>query len=874
MAVSMLAPSQSDPETSGVASAYVPSGRAYDEFMGPNGEVRAQWRPFLDRMSQWGDKEMERRWSEARHLIHENGVSYNVYGDERGMERPWSLSPVPVLLAAEDWAQLAAAVAQRGRLMDRLLADLYGPQRALVEGWLPPELVFRNPSFLRPLHGVALPRSRWLPIYAVDVMRGPDGRFRALADRTQAPTGAGYALENRIVVARALPDLFRACHVERLALFFRTLQDTLSRLAPHNRDNPRVVLLTPGPHNASYFEQAYLAQYLGYTLAAGGDLTVRDDRVFLKTLSGLQPVDVILRRVNDDFCDPLELRPETVLGVPGLVQAVRQGTVAMANPLGSSLVQTPALLPYLPRVARHLLGEDLMLPSVETFWCGDAASLSRVLDRFDELVLKPAFPEGVTHPVFLSALSTAERETWRARVQASPHDWVAEEQIIASTTPKLEDAKLVPRSLILRSYAVALGLKDGYAVMPGALARVANTADNPEVSMQAGAGSKDVWVPATGPVSSFSLLPSDQRVELTRGGSDLPSRTADDLYWLGRYAERAEGIARLARVFAARLREAPVGGTLSAGSELALLYRALVAETDLQVAPVVPVEVGKPLPVVEEQLLAALLDSNRPGSFAAVSQKVLRTARTVRDRLSADTWRVLTALDELKAPPGTDAGAVPVATAAALLDRMVLALAAFAGLATESMTRGQAWRFVDMGRRIERAGAGVLLLEATLCDPVLEREAPLLESLLEVADSGMTYRRRYRATLLAAPVLDLLLTDDTNPRSVIFQLRALTRHLEALPAPATGFRSPQQRIAQSALAELDLADVEKLALVEGGRRAALIELLAKLGRQVPALSDSLSSSFLSHAVVSRNLSGEEAGRHAPSRPRPIDPGEP
>jgi uncharacterized alpha-E superfamily protein len=305
-------------------------------------------------------------------------------------------------------------------------------------------------------------------------------------------------------------------------------------------------------------------------------------------------------------------------------------------------------------------------------------------------------------------------------------------------------------------------------------------------------------------------------------------------------------------------------------SEQGALYRALVAETELQVPTATAIEVGRPLPVVEEQLLAALLDANRPGSFAAVAQKVLRTARMVRDRLSADTWRVLTALDELRLPPGAER-AVPVAMAAALLDRMVLALAAFAGLATESMTRGQAWRFVDMGRRIERAGAGVLLLETTLVNPLAEREGPLLEALLDVADSGMTYRRRYRATLLPAPVLDLLLTDDTNPRSVIFQLRALTRHLEALPASSSsGVRSPQLRIAQSALAELDLADVEALTVVEGGRRQTLNALLVSLGHKIPALSDSLSSSYLSHAVVSRNLGGDDSRRGA----RPPEMGEP
>jgi uncharacterized alpha-E superfamily protein len=385
--------------------------------------------------------------------------------------------------------------------------------------------------------------------------------------------------------------------------------------------------------------------------------------------------------------------------------------------------------------------------------------------------------------------------------------------------------------------------------------------------MQTGAGSKDTWVPASGPASSFSLLPPPSRtVELSRGGGDLPSRTADDLYWLGRYAERAEGIARLARVFAARLRESPGENHLAPGSELAALYRALVAETELQVPPTPAIEVGQALPVVEEQLLAALLDVDRPGSFAAVAQKVLRTARTVRDRLSADTWRVLTGLDELRAPVDPERG-VPVATAAAILDRMVLALAAFAGLATESMTRGQAWRFVDMGRRLERAGAGVLLLETTLVD-VSEREGPLLEALLDVADSGMTYRRRYRANLLVAPVLDLLLTDETNPRSVIFQLRSLTRHLEALPSPSTGggVRSPQLRVAQSALAELELAEVEQLAAGEGGRRAALGELLGRLGRKIPALSDSLSSSYLSHAAVSRNLGGDNGRRLGVSGP--------
>src|SRR4051794_38286064 len=684
----MLVPSQNESEAYDPSSQYFPRPGTFDEFVEPGEgpgqwKVRPQWRTFFGHLTALGPTELRRRWREALHLIHENGVSYNVYGDERGMERPWSLSPVPVLVAPDEWAGLAAGVAQRARLLDMLLADLYGAQRSLTEGWLPPELVFAHASFLRPLHGTRLPRGSWLPLAGVDVVRGPDGRWRALADRTQAPSGAGYALENRIVVSRALPDLFRECNVERLALFFRTLQETLARVAPHNRDNPRVVLLTPGPYNATYFEQAYLAQYLGYTLTSGGDLTVRDDRVFLKTLSGLQPVDVILRRVNDDYCDPLALRPDSVLGVPGLVQAIRQGNVALANPLGSGLLQTAAIQPYLPRIARHLLGEDLALPSAETYWCGDRAALPIVLDRFEHLVLKPTFAEAFTHPIFVASLSSEEREILRARVLASPREWVAQEHIAASTTPLLEGETLVPRALVLRSYAVAG--PDGYTVMPGGLARVARSSDNPEVSMQVGAGSKDTWVLSSGPVSTFSLLrPLSTAVELTRGGGDLPSRTADNLYWLGRYAERAEGIARLARVVLARLQEAPGDSTVAAGPELVALFSALAAQTELELPSASPIEVGRAQPANEAQLLESLLDPEHPGSLGAVGRRVLRAARMVRDRLSADTWRVLSTLDDDLRPSPGEARPLSLGAAVALLDRTVLALAAFSGLAMES----------------------------------------------------------------------------------------------------------------------------------------------------------------------------------------------
>ena len=547
-----------------------PPGRR-DEAFDVRGEVRPHWHAFLESLGELGLPELTRRWEEAKHLIHENGVTYNVYGDPRGMERPWQLDPIPLVIAPAEARILESGLIQRGRLLEAILRDLYGPQQALTLGLLPPELVFGNPAFLLPCHGASLPGNRYLHLYAANIGRSADGSFWVLGDRTQAPSGAGYALENRIVLSRMLPDGFRDCRVQRLSLFFRTLRDTLRAIAPHNRDNPRIVLLTPGPFNETYFEHAYLARYLGYTLVEGGDLTVRDNHVFLKVLGGLQPVDVIFRRLDDDFCDPLELRPDSFLGVPGLVQAVRAGNVAVANALGSGLLETPALLAFLPGLCRYFLGEDLRLPSVPTWWCGEQAALDYVLANLDDLVIKPALSGTRMEPVFGGELSREQRAQLAEKIRARPKDYVGQQRLTLSTAPVLVDNRLQPRHLVLRAYLAAH--QDSYTVLPGGLTRVSASPDTMVVSMQRGGGSKDTWVLSPGPVSNFSLLrPAGAPLELTRGGSDLPSRVADNLYWLGRYAERAEGLTRLLRGVLVRLTES---SGLTEVPELPALLRAV-----------------------------------------------------------------------------------------------------------------------------------------------------------------------------------------------------------------------------------------------------------------------------------------------------------
>jgi uncharacterized circularly permuted ATP-grasp superfamily protein/uncharacterized alpha-E superfamily protein len=828
----------------------------FDEMRSAGVGPRSHWQTFFTALDALGPGELARRWEEAKHLIRENGVTYNVYGDPRGKDRPWELDPIPLVISSDEGRVMETGLVQRARVLDLLLADLYGPQKLLSAGLVPPELVFGHPGFLRPCHNLPTPGNRYLYLYAADLGRSPDGQVWVVGDRTQAPSGAGYALENRLVLARTLPDVFRDCQVQRLALFFRALRETLSALAPHNRDNPRIVLLTPGPYNETYFEHAYLARYLGYALVEGGDLTVRDQRLYLKLLGGLQPVDMVWRRLDDDYCDPLDLRGDSFLGVPGLVQSVRAGNLVVANALGSGLIETPALMPFLPSLCQHLLGEELRMPSVPTWWCGERRAMEHVLANLTKMVIKPTFPAALREPVFGEKLSREQRQALADAIRARPSDFVGQEQLALSTTPVLVGNHLQPRHLVLRSYLAASG--ESFVVMPGGLARVSATADTLAVSMQKGGGSKDTWVLSPGPVSTFSLLrPSEQLVELSRGGDDLPSRAADNLFWLGRYVERADGAVRLLRGILVRLTEK--SGLVDV-PELPTLLRAL--NQRWQNFPGVAGPGNQAiLNTPESELLSLIFNGTIPDSLTATVNALYRVAGMVRDRISTDTWRILGSLDLREHEPPPDQESLHNLSAVlALLNRMVITLAAFGGLAMESMTRGQGWRFLDMGRRLERALQLVRLLRRTLVT-VSGSEGPLLEALLEIADSSMTYRRRYLGSLNTAPVLDLLLADETNPRSVAYQLAALAEHVDSLPRDTSHpRRPPEQRVVIASLTKLRLADIDELARpTSADVRQHLADLLARLDADLPIVSDTITQHYLGHLQAPRQMAALLSG---------------
>ncbi|MEZ4732313.1 MAG: circularly permuted type 2 ATP-grasp protein [Caldilineaceae bacterium] len=866
---------------------YTRSKDAYDEMWQAEDLIRAHWQPLIQMFAALGGAGMDALQQDVRRLVRENGVTYNVHGAADGLQRPWSLDMIPLIIDEADWAVIEAGVSQRAELLNLIFKDLYGPRHLLREGLLPLELIYGHPGFLRPCDGVFQDGERQLLVYAADLARGPDGRMWVLGDRTQAPSGAGYALENRTVMGNVMRNMFAQGRIQYLSNFFRTLQTTLSALAPRFTETPRIVLMTPGPYNETYFEHAYLAAYLGYTLVQGNDLTMVDGGIALKSLAGLQPVDVILRRVDDTFCDPLELREDSYLGVTGLLEAVRRRKVAIANPLGSSVLENVSLMPFLPELARRLLGETLILPNATTWWCGRPQELTYVLDHLSELVIKPIGRQAITSTIFGNRLSRKELVQLRAQIKAQPQFYVGQEQVSFSTTPCFIDARLEARRTVLRSFAVASA--DGYVVMPGGLTRSAGAQGDFLVSNSAGGISKDTWVLSSQPQQHVSLwLQSSQTEASYYNDNLLPSRAAENLFWVGRYTERAESTARLLRVIFDFLSSdelsaphapflTPAGLPLRTTDavERACLTQLLRALT--QVTMTYPGFVGDEnhgrLTQPTAELLSLSLESTRSGGLAADLRAMLYAAYAIRDLWSIDTWRVI---NELEAPWNALAQKQEstLEDVDRELNRLITQLMALAGLHSESMIHTARWLLLDMGRRLERALRTIAFIRATLVAPQPQpTQHLLLESVLKTTETIITYRRRYRANLQLQPVLDLLLLDDKNPRALLYQLNQLQIHVTKLPRLVADYRiSEEEQLLLEAYTRLRLADTSKLARIapETGLCHELDQLMGELSTLLSQLSNVLTQQYFTHAQPQRQFSAIQSDFLSQSTLLPTD----
>jgi len=698
---------------------YRPLPGIFDEMMDGDGRVRPHWQPFLKSLAALGSDEISRRFAAADRYLRDSGVFYRVYEDAAGIERPWPLSHVPLIIEAAEWKELQAGLIRRAELLEAVLGDAYGPAWLARDGRLPAALIAGNPEFLRPLVGVKPPGGAHLRFYAVDVGRGADGRWWVLSDRTQAPSGAGYAIENRLALSRAVPDIYRAAHVERVAPFFQAFQSEL--MALNRQEDARVCLLTPGPMNETYFEHAYLARYLGLLLVDGEDLIARDDGVFIRTVSGLRRTEVLLRRIDADFADPLELNAASRLGVAGLLQSVRDGKVVIVNSLGAGLVEARAMLAFLPALAPIVLGEELAVPNIATWWLGRPDMREAMLERLDSMVIAPAFTENFADgrlgsEILGAELDAAQRTALMQSIRDRGVDYVTQEAVTLSSMPVWRDGALEPRPFTLRLFLARAG--ERWRVMPGGFVRIADSADARAVSLQRGAATADAWVLTHGPVGETTLLPTPERMQVQRAAGLLPSRAADNLFWVGRYVERAEATLRLVR---------------------AMINRA--AEADDTTAPVIAViggllEAWSATPRGAQQFPVAavartvLTQSDVEGSLPYLSGAARASASMIRDRFSPDAWR---AISDLATLIGTPLPAGPAESAIAeRVEASLRIIAALSGLAQENMTQLAGWRFLELGRRIERA-----LVTCRLVRCFAQPGAPEggLDLLLELADS-------------------------------------------------------------------------------------------------------------------------------------------
>ena len=811
------------------------------------------WQQFFAQSDAQTAQDMDQHYASLQRQIRDNGVTYNVYADEEGPQRPWSLDLFPLIVDAQSWTNIETGVLQRMRLLEAVLADVYGPQEFLKQGLLPGALVHGHPGYLRNMHGVVPAGGVHLHVAAFDLSRGPDGLWWLVGQRTQAPSGLGYLLENRLAVSRQFPQAFQSLRVQRLAATYRALMESLKSLSPAGADS-HIALMTPGPYNETYFEHAYLARYLGLTLVEGSDLIVRDERLFLKTLQGLVPIHGLLKRVDDQYMDPLELRADSTLGVPGLLQAIRAGNVLVANAPGTAFLESPALLGFLPALARQVLGEELQLPALPTWWCGEHSAMEEVLPYLAEHTLKATYPGSSIHdsfdPVIARHLNRTQRDAWAGRIVRQGEEHTVQAYLPLSQMPTWAPGsasapgRMVPRATLLRVFAVSDGLgpdgKPRWRVLPGGLARVAGSSMD-IASMQRGGSSADVWALTEGAVDTSTLMAPAPSGQPLRRKRLVTSRAAEHLYWLGRYTERAENSVRLARLTLDCL-----GGEHQTSVPLQHWLSQMAVNNTL-VLPGVPSAV-QARRVFERSLIASLGATDGATSVGYALRALKMAASTVRERLSQEHWSMIVRCeDELFRRCGehTARGDFSAAAALRLLKNSSDYLAAITGAQTDRMTRDDGWRLLSIGRHVERLAFLAGALESALELGTLDSDGGF-EAMLDLFDSTITFRAQYQQSRDIAALTDLLVLDLDNPRSLAWVAHTLRGRLAKLAGSPAGVLSPLSlKVPAPQDWNFDSDHARASELLEP---LSLLELLRTLRASAFQVSDEISTTYFTHST--------------------------
>ncbi|APB99120.1 circularly permuted type 2 ATP-grasp protein [Polynucleobacter asymbioticus] len=796
----------------------------FDELRGNGSELLPHWKTFFDQLEPSGLSDLDQRTLELDRQVRENGITYNVYADEFGPQRPWSVDLFPLIINTESWQEIQSGVLQRARLLEAIVQDIYGPQTLLKEGYIPPALVYGHPGYLRSMHGVKLNNRKHLHIIAFDLARAPNGKWSVLSQRTQAPSGLGYLLENRNLIARQFPAAYEAMQIAPLANAYRDLIDALKLESPAG-SNAHIALLTPGPYNETYFEHAYLARYLGLTLVEGGDLTVRDQRLYLKTVRGLEPVDILLKRLDDEFLDPLELRSDSTLGVPGLMQVIRAGNVILANAPGSAFLESPALLGFLPAISEHLLGEEIQLPAMDTWWCGERAALEAAIPNLGHSAIKPTYPNGSGHQNYESALggelSQAQLDQWVGRITRQPDEHTVQTYIPLAQMPtwlnafNINDASLIePHSYMLRVFALSNGA-DSWQVLPGGLARIAGN-NSGVASMQRGGSSADVWVQTqqsnTNQENHTQQAAPNKEILLRK--RMVTSRAAENLYWFGRYTERSENILRLAKLYLENINsEYTPSRSLWSWLENLCHHYGLVPDG-------VPSNFDQGdirHRIFERTLVHSLNASENATSVGFNLNAMKRTASNVRERLSTEQWSTINHCIDQFEQDCHKANSFHDFSSSLAIDALKQAsssLAAITGAQTDRMTRDDGWQLLSIGRHIERLSFLTTVLDSAIQAGLLNNpnaDSSGYMALLNLFDSTITFHAQHQQSREIAPLISLLVLDDENPRSLAWVSKALRARLSKLAG--TERNNPDQLT--RSVTNLQDYDLYKLSSVDG-----------------------------------------------------------
>ena len=827
-----------------ITNDYFTNQSRVDEAFGLEGDVKEYWKRLLRNVENLGPVELKNREIELLKLLQENGVTYNVYGDPTGLNRPWVLDTIPLLISPVDWRVIERGMKQRAYVLNKLLEDLYGERKLLKEGVIPADLIYAHSGFLRPCDQIKLPGANQLIFYAADLSRGPDEKVWLLRDRTQAPSGMGYALENRSAMGRVVPELFKEHNVTKLGGFFNNMMQSFRDISPQNKEQPRIVLLTPGPRNETYFEHAFLSSYLGFTLVQGEDLVVRNGFVWIKTVEGLEKVDVILRRVDDSFCDPLELREESQLGVPGLLEAIRKGNVAIANPLGSSILENAGLMAFHHHVCRYFLNEDPIFQMMATWWCGQKKEMDYVISHIDSLVIKKIDRAQGSDTVIGSKLSRAQRESTIDKIKAQPYLYVGQEEVDFSTAPVFQNGKLEPRYSVMRTFMVAS--KGGYEIMPGGLTRCSSEKGGFHISNQDGGISKDTWLEIPVKNNGTAIAATAQ----LKGKSVLPSRAAENLYWVGRYSQRVLRTSRFIRIV---LRNLSQTGYLNDGVESEGQKALLQTITHLTSTYPGFLKEQETESIVDDHLAEIhqlICNPDQNGGIAFTVSNLLKAMYSVRDRWPIDNWRIIDDIETVKRrlalvePQG-------IRHVFSLLDRLNGSLLSFLEMNRQSMYRGEGWTMYRIGQLIEELNLELTQYRSLLTFQYEESEVfYVLETLLLSNQNLSIYRSVYRTYFDMAPVLDLLLFNKQNPTSIISQLEQLQKFIEQLPKSGTAASNDIANLVFECYSHARLASTDRFLKMtpESNFRKELDMFCDEMTEKISALSTKLTANYFSHTI--------------------------